>query len=95
MFLLAACSSGTVRDRRLAAEMLAAMGERPVVVLRGHGLTATGDGPVQAVLRAISVDTLARMTMAVVGAGGRSTCPPGQRVQREAARAGPARDLNG
>ena len=60
-----------VRERRLAAEMLSAMGERPVVILRGHGLTATGDGPVQAVLRALSVNTLAGMILAVAQAGGR------------------------
>jgi 3,4-dihydroxyphthalate decarboxylase len=59
-----------VRDRRLAAEMVASMGERPVVVLRGHGLTSTGDNPAHAVLRAISVDTLARMALAVASAGG-------------------------
>ncbi|MFC4943621.1 class II aldolase/adducin family protein [Pseudonocardia sp. GCM10023141] len=59
-----------IRTRELAAEMVDSMGERPVVVLRGHGLTATGAGPSQAVLRAISVDTLARMTLAVAAAGG-------------------------
>jgi ribulose-5-phosphate 4-epimerase/fuculose-1-phosphate aldolase len=59
-----------VRDRRLAAEMVASMGNRPVVVLRGHGLTSTGDNPAHAVLRAISVDTLARMALAVASAGG-------------------------
>lgn len=59
-----------VRDRRLAAEMVASMGDRPVVVLRGHGLTSTGDNPAHAVLRAISVDTLARMALAVASAGG-------------------------
>lgn len=59
-----------VRDRRLAAEMVASMGDRPVIVLRGHGLTSTGDNPAHAVLRAISVDTLARMALAVASAGG-------------------------
>jgi 3,4-dihydroxyphthalate decarboxylase len=59
-----------LRDRRLAAEMAATMGTRPVVVLRGHGLTTTGDDPAQAVLRAISIDNLARMILAVAGAGG-------------------------
>jgi ribulose-5-phosphate 4-epimerase/fuculose-1-phosphate aldolase len=59
-----------VRDRRLAAEMVASMGDRPVVLLRGHGLTSTGDGPAHAVLRAISVDTIARMSLAVASAGG-------------------------
>ncbi|MDT7707196.1 MAG: 3,4-dihydroxyphthalate decarboxylase [Pseudonocardiales bacterium] len=59
-----------VRNRDLAAEMVASMGDRPVVVLRGHGLTATGELPAEAVLRALSVDTIARMTLAVAGAGG-------------------------
>jgi ribulose-5-phosphate 4-epimerase/fuculose-1-phosphate aldolase len=59
-----------IRDRRLAAEMVASMGERPVVVLRGHGLTAVGDDPAAAVLRALAVDTLARTALAVAAAGG-------------------------
>jgi 3,4-dihydroxyphthalate decarboxylase len=50
--------------------MVRSMGDRPVVVLRGHGLTATGHSVPQAVLSAVSVDALARMTLAVAGAGG-------------------------
>lgn len=59
-----------VRDRVLAGEMVAALGDRPVVILRGHGLTATGRSVAEAVLRARSVDTLAAMTLAVARAGG-------------------------
>lgn len=59
-----------VRDRRLAAEMVAALGDAAVVVLRGHGLTATGAHPAQAVLRGLAVDGIARMTLAVASAGG-------------------------
>jgi 3,4-dihydroxyphthalate decarboxylase len=59
-----------VRDRRLAAEMVAAMGERPVVVLRGHGLTSTGVSVEQAVLHAVSVDRIAQLSLRVVSAGG-------------------------
>lgn len=58
-----------VRDRRLAGEMVDSMGDRPVVVLRGHGLTSTGSRPAEAVLRAISVDGLARMTLAAASGG--------------------------
>jgi ribulose-5-phosphate 4-epimerase/fuculose-1-phosphate aldolase len=60
-----------VRNRRLAGEMVDAMGERPVVLLRGHGLTSSGSGVAEAVLRAISVDQLARLQLTVVSAGGR------------------------
>jgi ribulose-5-phosphate 4-epimerase/fuculose-1-phosphate aldolase len=59
-----------IQDRPLAVEMVSSMGDRPVVILRGHGLTATGDDVAHATLRAISVDTLARMILAVAGAGG-------------------------
>jgi ribulose-5-phosphate 4-epimerase/fuculose-1-phosphate aldolase len=59
-----------VRNRKLAAEMVAALGERPVVVLRGHGLTSAAESVEQAVLQAVSVDTLSRLSLAVVSAGG-------------------------
>lgn len=59
-----------IRDRRFAAEMMQAMGERPVVVLRGHGLTSTGSGVAEAVLRAVSVNTIAALSLRVVSAGG-------------------------
>jgi 3,4-dihydroxyphthalate decarboxylase len=59
-----------VRNRALAGEMVVALGDRPVVLLRGHGLTATGRSVEEAVLRARSVDALAAMTLAVARAGG-------------------------
>jgi ribulose-5-phosphate 4-epimerase/fuculose-1-phosphate aldolase len=60
-----------VRNRVLAAEMVAAMGERPVVLLRGHGLTSAAAGVVEAVLQAVSVDRIARLALAVTASGGR------------------------
>jgi 3,4-dihydroxyphthalate decarboxylase len=59
-----------IRTAELAAEMVAAMQGRPVVVLRGHGLTSCGASVAEAVLRAISVDTLARLSLMIVSAGG-------------------------
>jgi ribulose-5-phosphate 4-epimerase/fuculose-1-phosphate aldolase len=59
-----------IRDRRLGMEMVEALGDRPVVVLRAHGLTSTASTVEEAVLRAISVDGIARMSLAVVQAGG-------------------------
>ena len=59
-----------IRNRRLAAEMVESMGERPVVVLRAHGLTSAADGVERAVLQAIAVDGLARLSLRVVSAGG-------------------------
>ncbi|EHY91127.1 class II aldolase/adducin family protein [Saccharomonospora azurea] len=60
-----------VRDRRLAAEMVDSMGARPVVLLRGHGITSAAATVEQAVLQAISVDALATLSLRVVTAGGR------------------------
>ncbi|MEQ3549824.1 class II aldolase/adducin family protein [Pseudonocardia nematodicida] len=59
-----------VRTPDLGREVAEALGSRPVIVLRGHGLTAVGAGPAEAVLRARSVDVLARAALAVAAAGG-------------------------
>lgn len=59
-----------LRDRRLAEEMVSALGERPVVVLRGHGITSTGASVEEAVLRAVSVESLAALSLRIVTAGG-------------------------
>jgi ribulose-5-phosphate 4-epimerase/fuculose-1-phosphate aldolase len=59
-----------IRTSRLGKEMVAAMGGRPVVVCRGHGITSAAETVPQAVLQAISVDGLARMSLRVRAAGG-------------------------
>lgn len=59
-----------VRNRTLAAEMVRALADRPVVLLRGHGLTSTGENVPEAVLRAVSVDRIASLSLRVVSAGG-------------------------
>jgi len=59
-----------IRNRELAAEMVQAMADRPVVLLRGHGLTSTGSSVAEAVLRALSVDTIAALALRIVSAGG-------------------------
>jgi ribulose-5-phosphate 4-epimerase/fuculose-1-phosphate aldolase len=59
-----------IRTRALAQGMTAAMGDRPLVLLRGHGLTSAAAGVEDAVLQALSVDRLAALSLAVVSAGG-------------------------
>jgi len=59
-----------IRTPELAAEMVAAMGNQPVCVLRGHGITAVGATIEQAVARALALDSLARMATSVVAFGG-------------------------
>lgn len=59
-----------IRRAELADEMLDAMGDRPVCILRGHGITAVGASVVQAVVRALAVDALARMIGRVAELGG-------------------------
>ncbi|MFJ9535987.1 class II aldolase/adducin family protein [Streptomyces sp. NPDC101225] len=66
--------SALIRRRDLAEQMVAALGDRPVAVLRGHGLVAVGTGNpahavAQAVTRALAVDSLARTTLAVAATG--------------------------
>jgi ribulose-5-phosphate 4-epimerase/fuculose-1-phosphate aldolase len=67
--------SALVTTAELASDMADALGDRPVVLLRGHGLVSVASGPpataiAQSVLQALAVDTLARTTLAVRSAGG-------------------------
>lgn len=59
-----------IRNARLAKEMVAAMRGRPVVICRGHGITSAAATVAQAVLQAISLDALARMSLRVCSSGG-------------------------
>lgn len=59
-----------VRDDRLGDEMAQCLDDKAVVVLRGHGLTSTGSSVPESVLRAISINTLARLSLSIVHAGG-------------------------
>ena len=59
-----------IRNSALGKEMVAAMRGRPVVICRGHGITSAAATVQQAVLQAISVDALARMSLRVRSAGG-------------------------
>ncbi|HUZ21982.1 MAG TPA: class II aldolase/adducin family protein [Acidimicrobiales bacterium] len=61
--------AGLVRRRERATAMVELMGDAPVCVLRGHGLTAVGATVQQAVVRALNFTALARMTALVTGTG--------------------------
>jgi ribulose-5-phosphate 4-epimerase/fuculose-1-phosphate aldolase len=58
-----------INTDELGTAMRAAMGDRPVCVLRGHGITTTGATLEQAVARALAVDALARMAGRVAALG--------------------------
>jgi 3,4-dihydroxyphthalate decarboxylase len=59
-----------IRRADLAAQMLAAMGTAPACVLRGHGLTTTGTSVAEAVVRALNIESLARVILGAAQAGG-------------------------
>ncbi|MFD0509098.1 class II aldolase/adducin family protein [Streptomyces chiangmaiensis] len=66
--------SALIRRRDLAEKMADCLEDRPVVVLRGHGLVAVGTGDpahavAEAVTRALAVDSLARATLTVAATG--------------------------
>jgi 3,4-dihydroxyphthalate decarboxylase len=58
-----------VRTPEIAQQMLAAMGDRPVCLLAGHGLIAVGDSVPQAVARAIAVNNLAKLSLQIAATG--------------------------
>ena len=59
-----------IRNSALGREMVAAMRGRPVVICRGHGITSAAVTVAQAVLQAIGLNELARMSLRVRAAGG-------------------------
>ncbi|MDT5173690.1 MAG: hypothetical protein QOG37_941 [Mycobacterium sp.] len=59
-----------IRNSPLGKEMVAAMGNAPVVICRGHGITSAAGSVAQAVLQAVSLNELARMSLRVRSAGG-------------------------
>lgn len=66
-----------ISTKEIAADMLTSMGEHKACVLRGHGITVIGDNVEQALVRALSVNTLAQVTLQVAQAGGKtSPIPP-------------------
>lgn len=58
-----------IRRPDLAGEMLAAMGDAPACVLRGHGITVTGRTVREAVMRALNLNALAVITLDVARTG--------------------------
>lgn len=58
-----------IRTDELAAEMVTSLGDSPALVLKGHGVVTTGSDVADAVLRALQVDTLARLHLRVRAAG--------------------------
>ncbi|BBY08201.1 class II aldolase/adducin family protein [Mycobacterium noviomagense] len=59
-----------IRNPLLGKEMVAAMRGQPIVICRGHGITSAATSVQQAVLQAISLDALAKMSLRVRAAGG-------------------------
>jgi ribulose-5-phosphate 4-epimerase/fuculose-1-phosphate aldolase len=59
-----------IRNSALGREMVTAMRGGPVVICRGHGITSAAPSIQQAMLQAISLDALARMSLRVRAAGG-------------------------
>jgi ribulose-5-phosphate 4-epimerase/fuculose-1-phosphate aldolase len=53
----------------LADEMLAAMGDRPVCILRGHGMTVAGESVEQATVTAVDLDELCSVTVRLAELG--------------------------
>ena len=53
-----------INTDELGDAVAATLGERPVCILRGHGIVTVGDSIEQAVVRAVNIEILARMTLA-------------------------------
>jgi ribulose-5-phosphate 4-epimerase/fuculose-1-phosphate aldolase len=55
-------SAALIDSQERAAELIAAMGDSPLCLMRGHGVTVTGATVEEATLRAIKLESLARIS---------------------------------
>ena len=62
-------SSALIRNAERADAMVATMADKPVCLLKGHGLTTVGRTVPEAVIRAINIDSLAQIQLRVMAAG--------------------------
>jgi len=58
-----------VNRAELAAPLIEAMGEKNICVMKGHGITVTGNSIEEATVRALNFNTLARATLQVAHTG--------------------------
>lgn len=65
----------------LAAEVMDAMGDKHVCVMKGHGITVTGRTVEDATVRALNLNALARVTLQVAQAGGKASDIPPEDVE--------------
>jgi 3,4-dihydroxyphthalate decarboxylase len=85
-----------VRRPELGREVAEALGDAPVLVLRGHGIAAVGSGPhavEQAVVRALALDVLARVSLESARLGGRAVELPPEDVAELPDLGGPFNDV--
>jgi ribulose-5-phosphate 4-epimerase/fuculose-1-phosphate aldolase len=62
-------SAVTIQNKERAAKMLASMGDRDVLLMKGHGTTVTGDTVESATTQAIRFDELAKIMWQIAVSG--------------------------
>src|SRR5215217_3329970 len=65
----------------LAAQMMDAMGDKHVCLMKGHGVTVTGATVEEATVRALNFEALARVTLQAAQAGGEPEVIPPEDVE--------------
>src|SRR5688572_1797114 len=53
----------------LAAPLIEIMGEKPICLMKGHGITVTGETVEETTVRALNFNTLARVTLQAAQSG--------------------------
>lgn len=84
-----------IRNPELAAELLTAMGSRNVCLMRGHGVTVTGQTIEEATVRAIAFESYCRLCWQLALAGKTAPAMPPEDIAQDLpgfSRQTPARD---
>ena len=65
-----------IRSKSLAHDLVEALGDKSVCLMKGHGIVAVGDTVEEATLNAIRLETLASISLEVLKAGGQLISMP-------------------
>ncbi len=71
-----------VNQPELAAPMIEIMGEKPICLMKGHGITVVGKTVEEATVRALDFNALAKATLQVAQTGRRATNIPPDDIEK-------------
>lgn len=84
-----------ISNTEVANDMLSSLGDHKACVLKGHGITVVGESVEQTLIRALNLNIVAKLTLEVAQAGGKTTAVPKEDLELLPDLGGSFNDLGG